>query len=46
MVAGEVSDASQGPFQQAVEPEYRLWRESLRKDFQKKFGHGVATKTK
>ena len=39
MVAAEASDSSKGPFQQAVEPEYRLWRESLRKDFRKKFSN-------
>ena len=46
MVAGEAGDASKGVFQQAVEPEYRLWRESLRKDFRKKFGSEVASKIK
>ena len=46
MVAGEASDSSKGPFQQAVEPQYRLWRDSLRKDFRKKFGSDVAAKVK
>ena len=45
MVAGEAGDSSKGPFQQAVEPQYRLWRESLRKDFRKKFGNEVASQT-
>jgi len=38
MVAGESLDAQDGPFHQAIESEYRLWRESLRKDFIEKFG--------
>jgi hypothetical protein len=38
MVAGESADARDGPFHQAIESEYRLWRESMRKDFVEKFG--------
>ncbi len=38
MVAGESTDKPNGPFHQAIESEYHLWRESLRKDFQKQFG--------
>ncbi len=38
MVAGESTDAGLGPFQQAIQTEYQLWRENLRKDFQKQVG--------
>ena len=38
MVAGESTDKPQGPFHQAIEPEFKLWRENLRKDFQKQLG--------
>ena len=38
MVAGESAEAQDGPFHQAIESEYRLWRESMRKDFIEKFG--------
>jgi hypothetical protein len=38
MVAGESADTQDGPFHQAIESEYRLWRESMRKDFIEKFG--------
>ena len=38
MVAGESTDSDLGPFQQAIQPEYQLWRENLRKDFQKQVG--------
>jgi hypothetical protein len=38
MVAGESTDTDSGPFHQAIQPEYQLWRENLRKDFQKKVG--------
>lgn len=38
MVAGESTVAQEGPFHRAIESEYRLWRESLRKDFIEKFG--------
>ena len=37
-VAGESAEAQDGPFHQAIESEYRLWRESMRKDFIEKFG--------
>ena len=38
MVAGESTDNHHGPFRQAIEPEFQLWREGLRKDFQDQFG--------
>ena len=38
MVAGESTNKSHGPFHQAIEPEFNLWRENLRKDFQKQLG--------
>jgi hypothetical protein len=38
MVAGESTDTDIGPFHQAIIPEYKLWRENLRKDFQKQVG--------
>jgi hypothetical protein len=38
MVAGESTEKPDGPFQQAIESEYHLWRDNLRKDFQKQFG--------
>jgi len=38
MVAAESTDSDSGPFQQAIQTEYQLWRESLRKDFQKQVG--------
>jgi hypothetical protein len=38
MVAGEATDIDSGPFQEAIQPEYKLWRENLRKDFQKQLG--------
>jgi hypothetical protein len=38
MVAGESTESDSGPFHRAIQPEYRLWRENLRKDFQKEVG--------
>ena len=38
MVAGESTDSHNGPFQQATESEFQLWRQGLRKDFQDQFG--------
>jgi len=38
MVAGESTDSESGPFHQAIQAEYQLWRENLRKDFQKRVG--------
>ena len=38
MVAGESTDSDMGPFHRAIQPEYRLWRENLRKNFQKEVG--------
>jgi hypothetical protein len=38
MVAGESTDTDRGPFHQAIRTEYQLWRENLRKDFQKQVG--------
>jgi hypothetical protein len=38
MVAGESTDTHDGPFHQAIESEYRIWRESLRRDFKEQFG--------
>ena len=35
MVAGESTDSDMGPFHQAIQTEYQLWRENLSKDFQK-----------
>lgn len=38
MVAGESTDSDLGPFHQAIQPEYQLWRNNLRNDFQKQIG--------
>ena len=38
MVAGEATDTDTGPFNEAIQTEYKLWRENLRKDFQKQLG--------
>ncbi len=38
MVAGESTDSDLGPFHQAIQTEYQLWRNNLRKDFQKQVG--------
>jgi len=38
MVAGESTDSDLGPFNQAIQTEYQMWRENLRKDFQKQVG--------
>ena len=38
MVAGESTDSDRGPFHQAIQPEYQLWRKNLRQDFQKQVG--------
>ena len=38
MVAGETTDSDTGPFHQAIQEEYRLWRENMRKDFEKQVG--------
>ena len=38
MVAGEATDTDSGPFHEAIQSEYKLWREGLRKDFQKQLG--------
>jgi hypothetical protein len=38
MVAGEATDTDTGPFNEAIQPEYSLWRENLRKDFRKQLG--------
>jgi hypothetical protein len=38
MVAAESTDSDKGPFHQAIQTEYQLWRENLRKDFQKQVG--------
>ena len=38
MVAGEATDIDSGPFHEAIQPEYKRWRENLRKDFQKQLG--------
>ena len=38
MVAGESTDTDKGPFHQAIQPEYKLWRNNLRNDFQKQVG--------
>jgi len=38
MVAGESTDSGLGPFHRAIQTEYRLWRQNLRKDFQKQVG--------
>jgi hypothetical protein len=35
MVAGESTNSESGPFHQAIQPEYQLWRNNLRNDFQK-----------
>jgi len=46
MVAGESTDTTNGPFNQAIKSEYQLWRENLRKNFQKNFGAKPASDTK
>jgi len=38
MVAGESTVSDLGPFNQAIQAEYQLWRDNLRKDFQKQVG--------
>ena len=38
MVAGESTDTDSGPFNEAIQSEYKLWQENLRKDFQKQLG--------
>ncbi|CAB1060770.1 hypothetical protein D1BOALGB6SA_5537 [Olavius sp. associated proteobacterium Delta 1] len=38
MVAGESTDSDLGPFHQAIQTEYQLWRENLRNDFQQQVG--------
>jgi hypothetical protein len=38
MVAGESTDSDLGPFHQAIQSEYQLLRDKLRKDFQKQVG--------
>jgi hypothetical protein len=38
MVAGEATDSDSGPFYEAIQSEYDLWHENLRKDFQKQLG--------
>ena len=38
MVAGESTNKPDGPFHQAIESEYHLWRENLRKDFKQQLG--------
>jgi len=38
MVAGESTDSESGPFHRAIQNEFQLWRENLRKDFQKQVG--------
>jgi len=38
MVAGDSTNKPDGPFHQAIESEYQLWRENLRKDFQRQLG--------
>jgi len=38
MVAGESTSSDLGPFHQAIQTEYQLWRENLRKNFQKQIG--------
>jgi len=38
MVAGDSTNKPDGPFHQAIESEYDLWRENLRKDFQNQLG--------
>ena len=39
LVAGEVAESKKGPFYKAIMPLFRKWRDSLRKEFQKKMGH-------
>jgi hypothetical protein len=38
MVAGESTGSDLGPFHQAIQAEYQLWRKNLRKDFEKQVG--------
>jgi hypothetical protein len=38
MVAGDSTNHPDGPFHQAIAPEFHLWRENLRQDFQKQIG--------
>ena len=39
LVAGEVAESKKGPFYKAIMPLFRKWRDSLRKEFQKKMGY-------
>jgi hypothetical protein len=45
MVAGESTDTHKGPFHEAIESEYRLWRENLRTAFKDRFGENVISNT-
>ena len=38
MVAGDSTNKPDGPFHRAIESEYHLWRENLRKEFQQQLG--------
>jgi hypothetical protein len=38
MVAGESTDSEFGPFRQSIQPEYLLWRNNLRQEFQRQVG--------
>ena len=46
MVAGESTDTHDGPFHQAIESEYRLWKETLRRDFKDQFGDKQVSATR
>jgi hypothetical protein len=46
LVAGECTDTHSGPFNQAIESEYELWRNNLRKNFQEVFDEKLSMKIK
>jgi hypothetical protein len=46
MVATESTNTADGPFHQAIESEYRIWRESLRRDFKDQIGQKQVSATR
>lgn len=45
LVAGECTDTHSGPFNKAIKSEYELWRNNLRKNFQKVFDKKLSMRT-
>ena len=45
LVAGECTDTHSGPFNRAIKSEYELWRNNLRKNFQKVFDEKLSMNT-